>query len=185
MTKGIKPAAPAESFAQKKFGRRIRCRLKSSKVSPQDSENRRTTRDFTRRARPPAGERRCAGERMARSASRQDLLLCGEGPASRLRAGFVHRKNQSLNNALRTPGGYRRRPPAPSAPADHLCCVSLPRHSFPRTGMPETPRRPMVFIATPCFGGLVSQHYMQSVIHQPHPIRVQSEFRCRARFARA
>ncbi len=24
--------------------------------------------------------------------------------------------------------------------------------------------RPMVFIATPCFGGLVSQHYMQSVI---------------------
>lgn len=30
--------------------------------------------------------------------------------------------------------------------------------------MPQTPRRPMVFIATPCFGGLVSQHYMQSVI---------------------
>ena len=30
--------------------------------------------------------------------------------------------------------------------------------------MTETPRRPMVFIATPCFGGLVSQHYMQSVI---------------------
>jgi hypothetical protein len=30
--------------------------------------------------------------------------------------------------------------------------------------MTETPSRPMVFIATPCFGGLVSQHYMQSVI---------------------
>ncbi len=25
-------------------------------------------------------------------------------------------------------------------------------------------RRPMVFIATPCFGGLVSQHYMQSIL---------------------
>ncbi len=30
--------------------------------------------------------------------------------------------------------------------------------------MTETSPRPMVFIATPCFGGLVSQHYMQSVI---------------------
>ncbi len=30
--------------------------------------------------------------------------------------------------------------------------------------MTGTPSRPMVFIATPCFGGLVSQHYMQSVI---------------------
>ena len=30
--------------------------------------------------------------------------------------------------------------------------------------MTETPSRPMVFIATPYFGGLVSQHYMQSVI---------------------
>jgi hypothetical protein len=30
--------------------------------------------------------------------------------------------------------------------------------------MTKTPSRPMVFIATPCFGGLVSQHYMQSVI---------------------
>jgi hypothetical protein len=30
--------------------------------------------------------------------------------------------------------------------------------------MTETPARPMVFIATPCFGGLVSQHYMQSVL---------------------
>ena len=30
--------------------------------------------------------------------------------------------------------------------------------------MTETPSRPIVFIATPCFGGLVSQHYMQSVI---------------------
>ena len=28
----------------------------------------------------------------------------------------------------------------------------------------QTSPRPMVFIATPCFGGLVSQHYMQSVI---------------------
>ncbi|MGB8278286.1 MAG: hypothetical protein WCF20_10215 [Methylovirgula sp.] len=28
----------------------------------------------------------------------------------------------------------------------------------------QSPTRPMVFIATPCFGGLVSQHYMQSVI---------------------
>ncbi len=28
--------------------------------------------------------------------------------------------------------------------------------------------RPMVFIATPCFGGLVSQHYMQSVISLVH-----------------
>jgi len=28
----------------------------------------------------------------------------------------------------------------------------------------QTPTRPMVYIATPCFGGLVSQHYMQSVI---------------------
>ena len=25
-------------------------------------------------------------------------------------------------------------------------------------------QRPLLFIATPCFGGLVSQHYMQSVI---------------------
>jgi hypothetical protein len=30
--------------------------------------------------------------------------------------------------------------------------------------MTGIPSRPMVFIATPCFGGLVSQHYMQSVI---------------------
>ncbi|MCI0599476.1 MAG: hypothetical protein L0Y60_08125 [Beijerinckiaceae bacterium] len=30
--------------------------------------------------------------------------------------------------------------------------------------MTGTLGRPMVFIATPCFGGLVSQHYMQSVI---------------------
>ena len=30
--------------------------------------------------------------------------------------------------------------------------------------MTKSHRRPMVFIATPCFGGLVSQHYMQSVI---------------------
>ena len=30
--------------------------------------------------------------------------------------------------------------------------------------MTGTPSRPMVFIATPCFGGLVSQHYMQSVV---------------------
>jgi len=30
--------------------------------------------------------------------------------------------------------------------------------------MTEPQHRPMVFIATPCFGGLVSQHYMQSVI---------------------
>jgi len=30
--------------------------------------------------------------------------------------------------------------------------------------MVGTSSRPMVFIATPCFGGLVSQHYMQSVI---------------------
>jgi hypothetical protein len=30
--------------------------------------------------------------------------------------------------------------------------------------MLEPRRRPMVFVATPCFGGLVSQHYMQSVI---------------------
>ena len=28
----------------------------------------------------------------------------------------------------------------------------------------QSPTRPMVYIATPCFGGLVSQHYMQSVI---------------------
>lgn len=25
-------------------------------------------------------------------------------------------------------------------------------------------QKPMVFIATPCFGGLVSQHYMQSIL---------------------
>jgi hypothetical protein len=30
--------------------------------------------------------------------------------------------------------------------------------------MTQTPQRPMVFIATPCFGGLVSQQYMQSII---------------------
>lgn len=30
--------------------------------------------------------------------------------------------------------------------------------------MTENAKRPMVFIATPCFGGLVSQHYMQSII---------------------
>ena len=30
--------------------------------------------------------------------------------------------------------------------------------------MTQTVTRPMVFIATPCFGGLVSQHYMQSVL---------------------
>ena len=30
--------------------------------------------------------------------------------------------------------------------------------------MTGIPSRPMIFIATPCFGGLVSQHYMQSVI---------------------
>jgi hypothetical protein len=34
--------------------------------------------------------------------------------------------------------------------------------------MTLTPHRPMVFIATPCFGGLVSQHYMQSVIGLIH-----------------
>jgi hypothetical protein len=30
--------------------------------------------------------------------------------------------------------------------------------------MTPTSARPLVFIATPCFGGLVSQHYMQSVL---------------------
>ncbi len=30
--------------------------------------------------------------------------------------------------------------------------------------MTETPQKPMVFIATPCFGGMVSQHYMLSVV---------------------
>jgi hypothetical protein len=30
--------------------------------------------------------------------------------------------------------------------------------------MTQTATRPMVFIATPCFGGLVSQHYMQSIL---------------------
>ncbi len=30
--------------------------------------------------------------------------------------------------------------------------------------MTPTTSRPMVFIATPCFGGLVSQHYMQSIL---------------------
>lgn len=30
--------------------------------------------------------------------------------------------------------------------------------------MTESQQRPMVFIATPCFGGLVSQHYMQSIL---------------------
>jgi hypothetical protein len=30
--------------------------------------------------------------------------------------------------------------------------------------MTQTATRPSVFVATPCFGGLVSQHYMQSVI---------------------
>jgi hypothetical protein len=30
--------------------------------------------------------------------------------------------------------------------------------------MLRTPTRPMIFVATPCFGGLVSQHYMQSVL---------------------
>ncbi len=30
--------------------------------------------------------------------------------------------------------------------------------------MTQTLQRPMVFIATPCFGGLVSQHYMLSII---------------------
>ncbi len=30
--------------------------------------------------------------------------------------------------------------------------------------MSETQAKPLVFIATPCFGGLVSQHYMQSVL---------------------
>jgi len=30
--------------------------------------------------------------------------------------------------------------------------------------MTQNPQRPMLFIATPCFGGLVSQHYMLSVI---------------------
>lgn len=30
--------------------------------------------------------------------------------------------------------------------------------------MTQSTIRPMIFIATPCFGGLVSQHYMQSVI---------------------
>ncbi|QBR70791.1 hypothetical protein CU048_05305 [Beijerinckiaceae bacterium] len=30
--------------------------------------------------------------------------------------------------------------------------------------MTQTAQRPSVFIATPCFGGLVSQHYMQSVL---------------------
>jgi hypothetical protein len=37
-----------------------------------------------------------------------------------------------------------------------------------RTGMTATSSRPMVFVATPCFGGLVSQHYMQSVISLIH-----------------
>ncbi len=30
--------------------------------------------------------------------------------------------------------------------------------------MTQAAQRPMVFIATPCFGGLVSQHYMQSIL---------------------
>ena len=30
--------------------------------------------------------------------------------------------------------------------------------------MTQTAQRPMVFVATPCFGGLVSQHYMQSIL---------------------
>jgi hypothetical protein len=30
--------------------------------------------------------------------------------------------------------------------------------------MTQTATRPLVFIATPCFGGLVTQHYMQSII---------------------
>jgi hypothetical protein len=30
--------------------------------------------------------------------------------------------------------------------------------------MTQSATRPLVFIATPCFGGLVSQHYMQSVV---------------------
>jgi len=30
--------------------------------------------------------------------------------------------------------------------------------------MTQTSQRPMVFIATPCFGGLVSQHYMLSIL---------------------
>jgi hypothetical protein len=30
--------------------------------------------------------------------------------------------------------------------------------------MSETQAKPLIFIATPCFGGLVSQHYMQSVL---------------------
>lgn len=30
--------------------------------------------------------------------------------------------------------------------------------------MTQAQQRPMVFIATPCFGGLVSQHYMQSIL---------------------
>jgi hypothetical protein len=34
--------------------------------------------------------------------------------------------------------------------------------------MTEISGRPLVFIATPCFGGLVSQHYMQSVISLIH-----------------
>jgi hypothetical protein len=31
--------------------------------------------------------------------------------------------------------------------------------------MLRTPTRPVIFVATPCFGGLVSQHYMQSVLN--------------------
>ncbi len=30
--------------------------------------------------------------------------------------------------------------------------------------MTQAAQRPMVFVATPCFGGLVSQHYMQSIL---------------------
>ncbi len=30
--------------------------------------------------------------------------------------------------------------------------------------MTQAAQRPMLFIATPCFGGLVSQHYMQSIL---------------------
>lgn len=30
--------------------------------------------------------------------------------------------------------------------------------------MAQTANQPMIFVATPCFGGLVSQHYMQSVL---------------------
>lgn len=36
--------------------------------------------------------------------------------------------------------------------------------AFMETGEMESPPRPMLFVATPCFGGLVSQLYMQSIL---------------------